>query len=200
MITDAEIREQGYIYFLAEAPELLQTIEQELLSLSEIHSTATVHNLMRATHTIKGGAATVGLEVINKVAHSLEDIFKSLYNPEVVLDFELHSLLYQGYDCLKLALNSQVTDSVINDDELLERANSVFAQIQDKLGDAFDKDTYIPTSQELGFDIVKSIFESGVNQRLESINDAIANVDDYIEFADFLKSQAEVFLGLAESL
>jgi chemotaxis family two-component system sensor histidine kinase/response regulator PixL len=200
MITDAEIREQGYIYFLAEAPELLQTIEQELLSLSEIHSTATVHNLMRATHTIKGGAATVGLEVINKISHSLEDIFKSLYKPEVVLDFELHSLLYQGYDCLKLALNSQLTDSVINDDELLERANSVFAQIQDKLGDAFDKDTYIPTSQELGFDIVKSIFESGVNQRLESINDAIANIDDYMEFADFLKSQAEVFLGLAESL
>jgi chemotaxis family two-component system sensor histidine kinase/response regulator PixL len=71
MITDTEIREQGYIYFLAEAPDLLQTIEQELLSLSESHSTAKVHNLMRATHTIKGGAATVGLELINKIAHSL---------------------------------------------------------------------------------------------------------------------------------
>lgn len=200
MITDAEIREQGYIYFLAEAPELLQTIEQELLSLSETHNTATVHNLMRATHTIKGGAATVGLEIINKIAHSLENIFKSLYKPQIVLDFELHSLLYQGYECLKLALNSELTDSVINDDELLERADSLLTQLQAKLGDSFGKDTYIPTSQELGFDIVKSIFESGVNQRLQSINDAISNLEDYIEFADFLKSQAEVFLGLAESL
>lgn len=62
MITDTEIREQGYVYFLAEAPDLIQTIEQELFSLDENHSIAKVHNLMRATHTIKGGAATVGLK------------------------------------------------------------------------------------------------------------------------------------------
>ncbi|PLZ80887.1 hypothetical protein CBP16_11905, partial [Fischerella thermalis WC217] len=59
MITDPAIREQGYIYFLAEAPELLHQVEQELLSLSTDFSNAKVHNLMRATHTIKGGAANV---------------------------------------------------------------------------------------------------------------------------------------------
>ncbi|UKO99825.1 hybrid sensor histidine kinase/response regulator [Nostoc sp. UHCC 0870] len=200
MITDTEIREQGYIYFLAEAPDLLQTIEQELLSLSESHSTAKVHNLMRATHTIKGGAATVGLELIKKIAHSLEDIFKSLYSPEILIDFELHTLLYQAYECLKLALNSELTDSVINDKELLQRASLIFIQIQEKLGDNFGKDTYVPTSQELGFDIVQSIFESGVKQRLENIHEAIKSLVDNIEFVDFLTSQAEVFIGLSESL
>jgi chemotaxis family two-component system sensor histidine kinase/response regulator PixL len=59
MIADSSIREQGYIYFLAEAPELLQQIEQELFSLSTDFSTAKVHTLMRATHTIKGGAANI---------------------------------------------------------------------------------------------------------------------------------------------
>lgn len=44
MITDKEIREQGYIYFLAEAPELVQIIEQELFSLSEGYSTTKIHN------------------------------------------------------------------------------------------------------------------------------------------------------------
>jgi chemotaxis family two-component system sensor histidine kinase/response regulator PixL len=159
MIADPSIREQGYIYFLTEAPELLQTIEQELFSLSEGSSTAKVHNLMRATHTIKGGAANVELEVIKTVAHYLEDVFKALYNPDVVIDTELQTLLLQAYECLRLPLTAELNGTSINDEEILQRAASVFAQLQEKLGDAFGAETYIPTSIELGFDIVQSVFE-----------------------------------------
>ncbi|WP_107806129.1 hybrid sensor histidine kinase/response regulator [Nodularia spumigena] len=200
MITDAEIREQGYMYFLAEAPDLLQIIEQELFSLSEDFSIPKVHKLMRASHTLKGGAANVGLEVITMIAHSLEDVFKALYNPDVVIDAELQTLLFQAYECLSLALTTELTDTTVNNEELLQRAALVFAQLQEKLGDAYGDETHIPTSEELGFDIVKSIFESGVNQRLESIAEAIHNPPDDEEFHAFLGSQAEVFLGLAESL
>ncbi|MBW4616199.1 MAG: hybrid sensor histidine kinase/response regulator [Desmonostoc vinosum HA7617-LM4] len=200
MITDAAIREQGYGYFLTEAPELVQTIEQELFSLSEGYSIATVHNLMRATHTIKGGAANVGLDVIQMIAHSLEDIFKALYNPDVIIDIELQTFLMQAYECLRLALNAELTGNPINDEELLQRATSIFVQLQEKLGDAFGAETSIPTSEELGFDIVQSIFETGVKQRLESIADAINHPPNTPEFVDFLVSQAEVFSGLAASL
>ncbi|MGB7439479.1 MAG: Hpt domain-containing protein [Coleofasciculaceae cyanobacterium] len=71
MNNDANIREQGYRYFLQEAPELLQVLEQDLLSLREDFSINKVNNLMRATHTLKGAAASVGLETIKTVAHSL---------------------------------------------------------------------------------------------------------------------------------
>ncbi|MEC4814662.1 MAG: hybrid sensor histidine kinase/response regulator [Scytonema sp. PMC 1069.18] len=200
MITDSSIREQGYVYFLSEAPELLQIIEQELFSLSQDYSVAKVHNLMRAAHTIKGGAANVGLEVISKVAHSLEDVIKVLYNPQVAIDAELQTLLLQAYECLRLPLSAELTGSSFNDEEILQRAASVFAQLQEKLGDALDAETHIPTSIELGFDIVRSIFESGVTQRLESIAEAIKNPEDIAGLADSLRSHAEVFLGLAESL
>ncbi|MEH2160857.1 MAG: hybrid sensor histidine kinase/response regulator [Nostoc sp.] len=200
MITDSEIREQGYIYFLAEAPELVQIIEQELFTLSEDYSIAKVHNLMRATHTLKGGAANVGLEVIKMIAHFLEDVFKALYNPKVVVDAELQTLLIQAYECLSIALNTQLIGSTVNDEELLNRATSVFAQLQEKLGDAFGDEAHIPTSEELGFDIVQSVFEVGVEQRLNSIAEAVNNPPSSDEFIDFLHSQAEVFLGLAESL
>ncbi|MEH2057424.1 MAG: hybrid sensor histidine kinase/response regulator [Nostoc sp.] len=200
MITDKEIREQGYIYFLAEAPELVQIIEQELFSLSEGYSIAKVHNLMRATHTLKGGAANVGLEVIKMIAHFLEDVFKALYNPKVVVDAELETLLLQGYDCLSIALNTELIGSTVNDEELLHRATSVFAELQEKLGDAFGAESHIPTSQELGFDIVQSVFEVGVEQRINSIADAVKNPPNSDEFIEFLHSQAEVFFGLAESL
>jgi chemotaxis family two-component system sensor histidine kinase/response regulator PixL len=200
MITDTEIREQGYAYFLAEAPELLQTIEQDLFSFLEDHSTNKVHNLMRATHTIKGGAATVGLDTIKMIAHSLEDIFKALYSPDVVIDTELQTLLLEAYECLQLAVTAELTSNNINSDEILQRATSAFAQLQTKLGDAFGAEDHIPTSEELGFDIVQSIFEVGVAQRIESIAEAINNSLKDQELSEFLNSQIEVFLGLAESL
>ncbi|AVH65081.1 hybrid sensor histidine kinase/response regulator [Nostoc sp. 'Peltigera membranacea cyanobiont' 213] len=200
MITDAAIREQGYIYFLAEAPELIQIIEQELFSLSEDYSIAKVHNLMRATHTLKGGAANVGLEVIKMIAHFLEDVFKALYNPKVEVDAELQTLLLQAYECLSIALNTELIGSTVNDEELLHRTTSVFAQLQEKLGDAFGDEAHIPTSEELGFDIVQSVFEVGVEQRLNSIAEAVNNPPNNDDFIELLHSQAEVFLGLAESL
>ncbi|MEH2090908.1 hybrid sensor histidine kinase/response regulator [Nostoc sp.] len=200
MITDNEIREQGYIYFLAEAPELVQIIEQELFSLSEDYSIAKIHNLMRATHTLKGGAANVGLELIKTIAHFLEDVFNALYNPKVVVDAELQTLLLQAYECLSIALNTELIGSTVNDEELLHRATSVFAQLQENLGDAFGAESHIPTSEELGFDIVQSVFEVGVEQRLNSIADFVNNPPNNDEFIEFLHSQAEVFLGLAESL
>ncbi|MFN6567407.1 hybrid sensor histidine kinase/response regulator [Dendronalium sp. ChiSLP03b] len=200
MITDAEIREQGYIYFLAEAPELVQTIEQELFSLSEGYNITKIHNMMRATHTIKGGAATVGIELIQTISHSLEDVFKALYNPNLVIDAELQTLLLQAYECLNLALTKELRISSINDEEIIQRATSVFAQMQAKLGDDFGADTHIPTSQELGFDIVQSIFEVGVEQRLKSLVETVSNPPDNANLLNFLVSQAEVFLGLAESL
>lgn len=200
MIADPSIREQGYIYFLTEAPELLQIIEQELFSLSEGSSVAKVHNLMRATHTIKGGAANVELEVIKTVAHYLEDVFKALYNPDLVIDNELQTLLLQAYECLRLPLTAELNGSFINDEEILQRAASVFAQLQEKLGDAFGTETYIPSSIELGFDIVQSVFEVGVGQRLESMVEVMKNPPDNAELINLLRSQAEVFIGLAESL
>ncbi|MGF1677071.1 MAG: response regulator [Rivularia sp. (in: cyanobacteria)] len=200
MITDSSIREQGYLYFLSEAPELLQTIEQELFSLVEERSTNKVHNLMRATHTLKGGAANVELESITKIAHSLEDVFKALYNPEVEIDSYLHSLLLQAFECLQLCLTSEMTGTKIDDDELMQRAASVFAQLQEKLGDAFGAEAHIPTSEELGFDIVLSIFETGVTQRIDSIQELLKNPPATTEIAGFLRTQAEVFTGLSESL
>ncbi|KOP27278.1 chemotaxis protein CheY [Hapalosiphon sp. MRB220] len=200
MITDSEIREQGYIYFLAEAPELLHQIEQELFSLSTDFNTAKVHNLMRATHTIKGGAANVGLEVISKVAHYLEDVVKSLYNPDVVLDTQLQTLMVEGYECLRLPLTAELTGTKIDEQDVLQRSANVFAKLQEKLGDAFTDSNHIPTSAELGFDIIQSIFETGVKQRLETIATALQSTTDPQTLAELLRSQAEVFIGLGESL
>ena len=60
MSTDPIVWDQTYAFFLMEAPELLQTIEQDLLSLKADHSLNKIHNLMRTTHTLKGGGCQFG--------------------------------------------------------------------------------------------------------------------------------------------
>ena len=198
MTTDPSIRDQSYAYFLQEAPELLQVLEQELLSLPENWDVTKFHTLMRVTHTLKGAAASVGLESIKTIAHSLEDIFKALCQPEVTIDPEIEALLFEGYECLRLPLMAELSGQT-NDAEVFNRAAAVFAQLQAKLGDCFGETAYIPTSVELGFDMTQSIFEVGVAQRLEQLATAIASETPQA-IASTLQTQAEVFLGLAESL
>lgn len=199
MTNDPSIREQSYRYFLQEAPELLQVLEQELLSLQEGYSINKIHILMRTTHTLKGAAASVGLETIKTVSHSLEDIFKALFNPDLSIDAEVEALLFEGYECLRLAMSAELTGGQINHTEILDRTAAVFAQLQEKLGDCFGSEARIPSSVELGFDVTQSIFEVGVNQRLEELASAIASADPTV-IATTLRTQSEVFVGLAESL
>ncbi|MBI4782375.1 MAG: hybrid sensor histidine kinase/response regulator [Oscillatoriophycideae cyanobacterium NC_groundwater_1537_Pr4_S-0.65um_50_18] len=199
MTLDPTIREQTYPYFLQEVPELLQALEQGLLSLRETCTLNQVNTLMRATHTLKGAAASVGLETITIIAHSLEDIFKALCRPDISVNPDIQALLFEGFECLRLPLTAELTGGSINDAEILDRATAVFAQLQEELGDCFGQEAYIPTSAELGFDVTQSIFEVGVTQRLDQLAALIADAP-LEEITTTLQTQAGIFLGLAESL
>ncbi|AOX00061.1 hybrid sensor histidine kinase/response regulator [Moorena producens PAL-8-15-08-1] len=199
MTNDPKIREQSYRYFLQEAPELLQVLENDLLSLSENYSINKVNNLMRTTHTLKGAAASIGLETIATVAHSLEDVFKALFNPDLSIDPDIEALLFQAYECLRLPLTAELTGGQIDDTEIKNRTAAVVAQLQEKLGDCFGHESYLPTSLELGFDVTQSIFEVGVSQGLDLIQAAL-NSHNPTEISITVRHQADIFLGLGESL
>jgi chemotaxis family two-component system sensor histidine kinase/response regulator PixL len=207
-MSNPTIREQTYSYFLAEAQDLLHSMEQDLLSLREERSPAKVHSLMRAAHTLKGAAASVGFNSIKTIAHSLEDVFKTLYKPEVEIDAELETLLFEGYECLRLPLMIAISAGHApegtaaetgHDEECLARSTAVFEQLKTKLGKHFDPGAAIPTSAELGFDITRSLFETGVQERLAQLELALAQGTPQ-QIEETLQTQAEVFVGLAESL
>ncbi len=199
MTLDPTIREQTYQYFLQEAPELLQALEEGLLRLQENWGINEVNNLMRATHTLKGAATSVGLETIARVAHSLEDIFRALCQPNVSLDAEAEALLFEGMECLRLPLMAELTGRSVNHAEILDRAAAIFTLLQEKLGDCFGQEACLPTSADLGFDLTQSLFEVGVAQRLEQLAASLESAAP-AEILTMLRTQADVFLGLAESL
>ena len=199
MAIDSDIRDQAYLFFIQEAPELLQVIETDLLTLREERSTAKVHNMMRAAHSIKGGSASVGLETIKTLAHSLEDIFKGLHNQDLEIDSEVESLLLQAYDCLRLPLMEQINTGQFNSDQAMEMAEPVFAQIEAQLGHFLNQAADLPSSIELGVDIALSIFEVDIAQGLERLAAVLAD-PQVEEVAGELRAQAEVFAGIAELL
>ncbi len=197
MLTDPSILDAAYQCFLEEAPGLLETIERELFELSDSDTKVQdVNSIMRAAHTIKGGAANVGLDTINKIAHYLEDVFKALAHPEVEIDVETKSLLLEGYECLRLPLTAEFSQAQIDDSEILDRATSVFTSLNEKFGDYIQAaQDALPTSEDLGIDLVQTIFENVVPTHLDELA-AVLDTDDI----EKVSSKVEVFTGLAESL
>ncbi|BAZ44533.1 CheA signal transduction histidine kinase [Chondrocystis sp. NIES-4102] len=198
MSLNSDIRDQAYQFFIEEAQELLQVLETGLLDLREDHSTPKVHELMRAAHSIKGGAASVELNAIELLAHRLEDFFKALYSDGIEFDAELEGLLLQGYDCLRNPLAEQIESGTFDTQAALLNAEPVFAALEIRLEDALkNAESYIPSANDLGVDIVHSIFEVDVTQSLNDLQ-TIANNPDAYDIKAQLHVQLEVFAGFGE--
>ena len=199
MMSDPAISQPVPAYFLQEASELLQQIDHELQTLRQDFGVQKMHSLMRAAHTLKGAAASVGLDAIKTTTHSLEDAFKALCVPEAVLTTPVEALIFEAYDCLQLLLSAQISEAQIDESGILDRMASIVVKLQQNLGEQFGQDGYLPTSTELGFDMTQSIFEMGVTQRLKDLENALSTPEPEA-LKGLLQTQADVFFGLAESL
>ena len=198
MSLNPDIRDRAYQFFIEEAQELLQVLEDGLLTLKEDRSTSKVHELMRAAHSIKGGAASVELDTITLIAHRLEDFFKALYSEKVEFDANLESLLLQAYDGLRNPLIEQMEMGSFDEETALLNVQPVFDRLAEILGDALkEADSYIPSATDLGVDIVASIFEIDVQQSLDRLSTVIDNPEQF-DVARELKEQLEVLGGFAE--
>ena len=198
MTDDLDFQESLDRYFEIEAAELLQTIEDTLLTLVEEKTIERVHTLMRAAHTIKGSAANCGFKTIETIAHHLEDVFQALYPPELEIDPQLGLLLMEGYDCLYDPLSALLAGVPYDEAATLERTAELFARLQTHLGDFFGRETPLPTAAELGFDVVGSIFTDSIPQDLQDLSAAIAS-QNAGKVHESLGSLAEFLLELGGS-
>ena len=104
MLPDDQKRILGY--FIEEAGDHLQTLEQGLVNLSAtLADPDLINEVFRAAHSVKGGAAMLGLGDMQRTAHRLEDFFKLLKDSLISPDRELESLLLQVFDGLQEQLN-----------------------------------------------------------------------------------------------
>ena len=159
-----ELEQQRILgYFIEEAEDHLNTIEQGLLSLqSTIEDTETVNEVLRAAHSIKGGAAMLGLYSIQKTAHRLEDFIKILQESPLKADYQLESLFLSVFDTLK-TLIEQLTGAFGLTDEIatsiMSNAEPFFSELNKTLS------KLVEGSQSSNLTAVETINVKEVRQR-----------------------------------
>jgi chemotaxis protein histidine kinase CheA len=124
-------------YFIEEAKEHLQTLEQGILQLAtSAQDTEMVNEMFRAAHSVKGGAAMLGYSSIQKTAHRLEDSFKILKENNIPVDQKLEALFLGGYDCLQDLIERLESSAEFKDEDavgILEQAESNFVNLHNYL-------------------------------------------------------------------
>lgn len=190
--------DQAYEFFVQESIELLQTLEQGLMTLNQQHEMPKLHELMRAAHSIKGGAACVGLMGIQEIAHNLENGIRALYPEDTVFDLELEELLLQAFDCLRAPILEQVETGRCQQEEAIERSQPIFQRLEAKLGHPLDEAAELP-EVPMETDMMTFLFSEEVPSGLRRWKNVLAHPQRY-NVTEELKSQAEVFATLGKML
>ncbi len=124
-------------YFIEEAKDHLVTIEQGLLNLqTTLQDSEMVNELFRAAHSVKGGAAMLGITSILRIAHRFEDFFKILKeSPNFQVNRALESLLLKVFDTLRASVE-HLERATLNDETasaLMSKIEPVFTEIDQHL-------------------------------------------------------------------
>lgn len=134
---DAASQQKILGYFIEEAKEHLETIEQGILELdSVLEDKERVNELFRAAHSIKGGAAMLGYTSIQKTSHRLEDAFKIFQDSKIVVDQQLEALFLSAYDVLSTLIEKLQSPYGLKDEEglvLVKEAEPQFVSLQSYL-------------------------------------------------------------------
>jgi two-component system, chemotaxis family, sensor histidine kinase and response regulator PixL len=198
MITSDQ-EQQVKLQFLDEATDYLDTIESELLGLGTGKVTGKqLDSLMRAAHSIKGGAGMMGYTTLARLGHHLEDYFKIVqYGKSAPPDAEIEQLMLGTVDKLRqiVALNRQGQDA--DSAWLKTQVDPIFDRLRERLGDFNPEDEANMLASESGEDILTFLFESEVERALTQLETSI-NGDASTSLYDELVISAEELGGLAE--
>jgi len=163
------------LQFLEEAQEYLDTIESVLLGLASSHIDAQqMDAVLRAAHSVKGGAGMMGFGTLSQLAHRLEDSFKVMkaQRNSIRIDGELESLLLGAVDRLRHVLLHSRQGTDVDEQWLVTVGNPVFENLHQRLGDPVADDAATMLGSEDGTNVAALLFETEVEgclNRLEAV-------------------------------
>ncbi|MFB8792299.1 MAG: Hpt domain-containing protein, partial [Potamolinea sp.] len=104
--------------------ERLQKLEAGLLHLEKYpDDEATLAQLLREAHSLKGDSTSVGVENVEALIHQVEEIFLNIKRQPTVLTPQLFDVLYQGMDAISLLVKEAVTGQLtgVDTDRILNQ-------------------------------------------------------------------------------
>ncbi|QWV97241.1 chemotaxis protein CheA [Geomonas nitrogeniifigens] len=88
--------------FLAETTELLEKLDDDLISLEKSPEDADLMNrIFRSIHTVKGASSFLGFDMLVKVTHKTEDVLNRLRKVELTLTPEIMDVILEAVDLVK---------------------------------------------------------------------------------------------------
>jgi len=88
--------------FLAETTELLEKLDDDLVTLEKSPEDAELMNrIFRSIHTVKGASSFLGFDLLVKVTHKTEDVLNRLRKGELTLTPEIMDVILEAVDLVK---------------------------------------------------------------------------------------------------
>lgn len=192
--------------YVSEVKELLESVQKDIITLKTNEDDVDLLNhLLRNLHTIKGNSRMLGFSTVEKLAHAIEDIYKSVKDKKIKNTDRLIKLVFavteKIHGCVS-CITRRGTDK--QDIEL-------YLQYCDKLaaGELIDVDAFIKEinkkngilMEEDDDDLNENISDiQSIRIKLSRVNEIISDFDTMITREFHLKSQLDELKKLEEKL
>jgi two-component system, chemotaxis family, sensor histidine kinase and response regulator PixL len=196
--------QQVRLQFLEEAQDYVDQMETGLLGVGsgEVKGKQ-LDAVLRAAHSIKGGAAMMSFSTLAKIGHRLEDSLKVLRHGQklAAVDGQLEKDLLLVIDRLRRVMEYNRQGQTIPLDWLTAEVDPILDRLYERLGEpqAVDEAALLAEEDGEGDDIVVYLFESEVDSALQHLEDILTSPQQPDLHAE-IQITAETLNGLAEMI
>jgi len=175
------------LLFLDEVRDFLTDIETEVLGISDRGlQRSAINKILRAAHSMKGGAGMMGFSALSELAHQLEDFFKILQaNNQTAIASEMESLFLSAIDNMGKVANIYKQRKNPDEQWLETDINQPFQNLHDLLGDLSTQDEASILSEEVGQDMRVLMFATEVDACLERLTNVLADQNSQVLREEF---------------
>ena len=189
------------LQFLDEAEDYLKLIESGLIGIGKGKvSNQSLDAILRAAHSLKGGAAMMGYPILSEVAHRLEDFWKIIKAGKITpVDAEVEDLFFASVDRLHHLTSLHRQQKGIESTWFETNLQPLLDKLHSHLGDLAPEDAAQIMAEDTGENMLNLLFETEVEECLQRLEVAINQPDRSHLQAEFSLA-AEELGGLAEML
>src|ERR1051326_1343235 len=110
LLADDEMRAELLAAFKSELDEYLESLNRNLIKLEQGGVQESVlQEIFRTAHSMKGTAGAFGLSQIQKISHSMENLFGAIRRNEYVPERAAFDACYEGLDAINRLMEMELS-------------------------------------------------------------------------------------------
>ena len=122
--------DEGQRQFTADAQEIVEKLDRDLDQLRVVRFQGPrrrelAARIFRRVHTLKGSAASLGLDIVREVSHSFESVLDCVRLGRVIIDDSLLNLFEEATNVIAQALSPEATGGEVNAKALIARLQAI---------------------------------------------------------------------------